>query len=59
MHIKYKMHIKPHIKTALASHIKHQTPVAAGSGRGVCVWGRKECESTKRHAVKVVRMCEK
>jgi hypothetical protein len=26
----------------------------------LCVWGCKECESTKRsHAVKVVRLCEK
>jgi hypothetical protein len=25
----------------------------------VCVWGCKECEPTKSHAVKVVRLCEK
>jgi hypothetical protein len=30
----HKIHIKPHIKAALASHIKHQTPVATGGGRG-------------------------
>jgi hypothetical protein len=26
---------------------------------GVCVWGCNECESTKGHAVKVVRLCKK
>jgi hypothetical protein len=29
-----------------------------GSGREGCVWGCKECESTKSHAVKVVCLCE-
>jgi hypothetical protein len=33
---------------------------APGGGRaGVYVWGCKECESTKSHAVKAVRLCEK
>jgi hypothetical protein len=34
-------------------------PLFLGVPGGVCVWGCKECESTKSHAVKVVCLCEK
>jgi hypothetical protein len=44
-------------KCALSPSLSGLFWVVPGGGRGVCVWGCKECESTKSHVVEVVRLC--